>query len=105
MTDETMRLAAQITAGLTEEMFNHNGPHRIEGHEYAIATDEQYEALGEDVTATDLPLILCRRSDGKFFEVELDAMVYETTPVQRKSRAEQLRQYREQTEARKARKS
>jgi hypothetical protein len=105
VTDETMRLSAEIAGGLGDYMFNHNGPHRLGGEQYDIATDEQYEMLGEDVTATDLPLVLVRRSDGKMFEVELDAHIYETTPEQRKARAGQLRQLRESAQARKARKA
>ena len=100
MSDETMDLSGRISAALMEYMFNHNGPHRIAGEEYGLATDEQYKSLHEDVTATDLPLVLVRRSDGQMFEVEVDAHVSETSPELRQEQMEHYRQMREAMAAR-----
>lgn len=95
MTEDTMTLASLITAGLTEGLFNHNGPHRIAGEEYDVASDEQYKALYENPMAPDLPLILVRRSDGAFFEIEVDVTATQTSPEQRAAHLEYLRKMRD----------
>jgi hypothetical protein len=99
MSDDTMRLAGWFAAGLYEDAMNHNGPWRHGGETYRVASDEQYAALGEDVTAVDLPLIVVRASDGKMFEVELDAHVTETSIEQREQQRERFREMHERIKA------
>jgi hypothetical protein len=82
MSDDTMRLAGDIGWGLAEHFCNAYR-HRINGQEYDMPEDDQWEALGEDPGATDCPIILVRKSDGKFFEVDIEVTVKETSPEQR----------------------
>jgi hypothetical protein len=92
MSDDTMRIAASITSDWNDHMFSRPGPWQIGGERYDLADDEQYDALGEDVTRTDLPLILVRQGDGQFFEIDLDVMVSPTSAQQRAAHREVLRE-------------
>lgn len=94
MTDETVKLSGNISALLYDHFFGCLHGWTFDGEHYEIADDQQYAALGEDIDG-DLPLILVRSSDGKFFEVELDATAWETTAKERKAANERARKMRE----------
>lgn len=100
MTEESMELAGQITGALYDFFFSHLGRFRFGAEEYDIADEQQYASLGENALRADAPLILVRRSDGKFFEVELDASAGETTAEERQADRERMQQIREATQAR-----
>jgi hypothetical protein len=82
VTDED-RLAGQISEELTESITFASRRLRYGGEEYDCPDEDEWEALGEDPSDPGCPLILRRVSDGKFFEVDIDVTVWETTPRQR----------------------
>jgi hypothetical protein len=95
VSDETMALAGDIAGLLYDHFFSSSRRWwTFSGDRYEIADDDQYAALGEDPTKLDLPLILVRESDGKFFQVDLDVSAQETTAAARLEQLEQLRKLR-----------
>lgn len=96
-------LAGWIVQAWYEDFFNRLWPLHIDGETYEIADDEQYKALGEvdkdGMVPSDAPLILVRQSDGKFFEIELDATARETTVEEREAQRARLRKMRERAES------
>ncbi len=95
MTDETMNLSGRISQAMYDHFFGSLRGWTFDGEHYDVADDQQYEHLGEDIDASDLPLILVRKSDGKFFEVDIDASVWETTAEERREKNEQAARMRE----------
>jgi len=79
------------------ESFYH--PRQIAGDAYEMASEEQYAELGEtDMADPSLPLIVRRQSDGAYFEIELDAYVWPTSPEARRKAREQRNLIRQATE-------
>jgi len=92
VSEETMRISASLSADWWQHVWNLSRPEwRINGQAYKLAEPEQYEELGEDPDADDLPVILFRPADGRFFEVDFEAIVHETSAESRKAQAERLR--------------
>lgn len=85
-------LAGWLSQAWYEDLCGRLWPLHVEGETYEFADDEQYAALGEadedGYPPPDAPLIMVRKSDGRFFEVELDATVWETTVEEREARRE-----------------
>lgn len=90
------RLDAQVTGYLVDHFIG-SGPGRwtFGGEVYHLADDVDYAALGEDPEAADFPLILARKSDGAFFEVDIWATARRTTPEQRDADRRNLMAIRE----------
>jgi len=85
VTDED-RLASQISEALTESITFASRRLRYGREEYDCPDEDEWAELGEDPSSPYCPLILRRESDGKFFEVDIDVTVWETTPAQREER-------------------
>lgn len=91
MSEEIMRISASLSADWWQHIWDMHRPEwRINGQTYRLADEEQYEELGEDPDADDLPVILFRETDGKFFEVDFEAFVNETSAESRKAQLERL---------------
>lgn len=84
---ETQKLSGDISQYLFDEWCQSYGDFTFGGQKYRAACDEEFEALGygsDDVST----LVVIRESDGKAFEVELEANVYPLREViQRHQRA------------------
>jgi hypothetical protein len=86
---ERDRLAAAISQHIFDE-FVGAWSFFFGGEDYELICDEDYTALGYDENDDSL-LIIKRRSDGKCFEVELEAWVRPVpTEAERQERAGQL---------------
>ena len=77
--DEKFTLSGEIGQYLFDEFCGAISPYRFGGETYELVSDEEYEALGFSPDTDPEALIIKRKSDGKCFEIELDASVY---PVQ-----------------------
>lgn len=97
-------IAGWLSQAWHEDLCDRLWPLRIDGEDYEVADDEQYAALGEadkdGLPAADAPLILFRKRDEKFFEVELDATVWETTVEERQAQRARLAKMRERARER-----
>lgn len=98
MTSNAMRVAAQIVGAWYTHCLEHEHWSFHDGA-YRPASEEEYRALGEDLYAEDAPLILTRESDGTFFEVELDATAWQTSPEERQAHRDRLAAQRARIEA------
>jgi hypothetical protein len=86
MSDDTMSIAATLAGGWYDRMRDDfDAEWLIDGKTYRLADDEQYKELGEDPRAADLPVILFCETDGKFFKVDFEAYVHETSAESRRS--------------------
>jgi hypothetical protein len=101
---DTDKIAGWLSQAWFEDLCNRLRPLHILGEDYEVADDEQYKALGEadkdGLPAADAPLILFRKSDGRFFEVELDATVWETTVEERQAQRARLIKMRDRARER-----
>jgi hypothetical protein len=88
------RSTAEIEGWLAEDiivgMFEHFGSWHFGRDEYELASEDQYRALGEEPCSDDTPLILCRKRDGAFFEVEIDVTARETSAQSRQEWRDRL---------------
>ena len=87
---ETQRLSGDVSQHIFDVWCGDFGDLRFGGEKFRRADDEDIERLGLD---TDDPylLIIIRESDGKGFEVELEASVYEVKSMaQREADAQRL---------------
>lgn len=98
-------LAGWIVAAWYDDCFSRLWPLHVDGEDYEIADEDQYKALGEadedGHVLSDAPLILVRKSDGVFFEVELDAHAWETSVAAREAQRAVLTKMRERAERQK----
>lgn len=72
---EAQILSGDVSQYIFDEWCSGHGVLRFGGHEYQRAGLEDAEELG--YPADDSTLLIIRQSDGKAFEVELEASVYE----------------------------
>jgi hypothetical protein len=92
MTDETLDIECDITEAAYGRFWDATRPLTLTGGDCTVCDDEQYAALGEtDLNDPALPLIIFRARDGKFFEVEINVSVRETTPEKREAEREYYR--------------
>jgi hypothetical protein len=92
-------LAGWLCQAWEEDIASRLWPLRVDGEIYEVCDDGQYEALGEadkdGYPLADAPLILVRKSDGRFFEIGFDAHVEETSPEARGAHREHLTRMRD----------
>jgi hypothetical protein len=77
----------------------------IDGEAFQVLDEDGLRELGEDPESATVPLIIRRDSDGQCFEVEFDAVAWETDRGQRdadRAMHEHMRQIRERYVARAA---
>ena len=87
---ERVALAGDICQYLFDEWCGTFGTFGFGGQKYEALSAEDYEELGYPDDPTG-PLIIRRVSDGKCFEVELEANVYAVLPrAEREKRAREL---------------
>jgi hypothetical protein len=88
---ETQALAGDISQYLFDEWCRSWGEFRFGCRQYEALTDEDWAEAGFDPDDGTM-LIIRRKEDGKLFEVELEAHVYEVpSKEEREKRAEQAR--------------
>jgi hypothetical protein len=85
---EVNRIGGWLADAATRHLFESSGTWLISGDEYSLATEEQMRALGEDPDDPAQQLILCRKRDGAFFEIDVDVCVSETSVQGRKEQRE-----------------